>query len=99
MQDPAQRVHLAGGDDVQDLACNDICNLDADALEISPTTTDFDDNPAYIGMLDGLEAEKQELNPEQEIIVGLIGGVSLTDNRPYYSDVGAAVSCPGIGGS
>jgi hypothetical protein len=41
----------------------------------------------YTGRLAGIEAEKQEYNPEQEVIVGLIGGVSLDDNQPYYSDV------------
>jgi hypothetical protein len=42
----------------------------------------------YLGLVAGIEAEKQKLNPEQEVIIGLIGGVSLADNNPYYSDVG-----------
>ena len=42
----------------------------------------------YVGLLAGIEAEKQKINPEQEVIVGLIGGVSLGDNQPHYSDVG-----------
>jgi hypothetical protein len=41
----------------------------------------------YVGLVAGIEAEKQLINPEQEVIVGLIGGVSLADNRPHYSDV------------
>jgi hypothetical protein len=41
----------------------------------------------YVGLVAGIEAEKQQINPEQEVIVGLIGGVSLDDNSPYYSDV------------
>ena len=43
----------------------------------------------YIGLLDGLELEKQKLDSSQEIIVGLIGGVSLGDNQPHYGDIGA----------
>jgi hypothetical protein len=43
----------------------------------------------YIGLLDGLEKEKQELNADQEVIVALIGGVSASDGLPYYSDVTA----------
>ena len=41
----------------------------------------------YIGLLDGIEKEKQELNAEQEVIVALIGGVSAADGTPFYSDV------------
>jgi hypothetical protein len=41
----------------------------------------------YIGLLDGVEKEKQELNAEQEVIVALIGGVSSGDGLPFYSDV------------
>ncbi|KIG16628.1 hypothetical protein DB30_04247 [Enhygromyxa salina] len=41
----------------------------------------------YIGLLDDFEQQKQELNAEQEIIVGLIGGVDNT-GEPYYADVG-----------
>ncbi|KIG11845.1 hypothetical protein DB30_02397 [Enhygromyxa salina] len=40
----------------------------------------------YIGLLDGLEKEKQELNAEQEVIVALIGGVA-NDGTAFYGDV------------
>ncbi len=50
---------LFGNDvDVQDLACNDICNLDAAALEILPTTTDVDDVPAPRPWLENIEGKK-----------------------------------------
>jgi hypothetical protein len=41
----------------------------------------------YFGLLDGLEQQKQDLNPNQEIIVGLIGGVDA-QGLPFYADVG-----------
>jgi hypothetical protein len=50
---------LFGADvDVQDLACNDICNLDAAALEILPTTTDEDDTPSPRPWLENIEGKK-----------------------------------------
>ncbi|WP_052545850.1 vWA domain-containing protein [Enhygromyxa salina] len=41
----------------------------------------------YIGLLDGLEKEKQQVNEAQEVIVALIGGVA-NDGTPFYGDVG-----------
>ena len=50
---------LFGADvNVQDLACNNICNLDAAALEIQPTITDFDPNPAQRPWLENIEGAK-----------------------------------------
>src|SRR5690606_18273285 len=46
------------GDDVQDLACNDICNLDTADLEISPTTTDVDPVAAPRPWLENIEGRK-----------------------------------------
>jgi hypothetical protein len=40
----------------------------------------------YVGLVQGLEDEKQVLNAQQEVIVALIGGVA-TDGQIYYSDV------------
>ena len=40
----------------------------------------------YRGLLNGLELDKQALNADQEVIVGLIGGVS-EDGMPFYADV------------
>jgi hypothetical protein len=40
----------------------------------------------YIGFVQGLEQEKQEINANQEIIVALIGGVSSTGDV-FYADV------------
>jgi hypothetical protein len=47
-----------GAIDVQDLACNDICNLDAAALEILPTTTDYDSTPKPRPWLENIEGKK-----------------------------------------
>src|SRR5690606_29867594 len=44
--------------DVQDLACNDICNLEAADLEILPTTTDVDPNPKPRPWLENIEGKK-----------------------------------------
>ncbi|WP_146662381.1 vWA domain-containing protein [Enhygromyxa salina] len=44
-----------GEEDVSDLACNDICTLDAAALEIQPTATDFDANPKPRPWLERIE--------------------------------------------
>ena len=44
--------------DVQDLACNDLCQLDATALAISPTTTDTDDVPSPRPWLESIEGTK-----------------------------------------
>ncbi len=44
--------------DVQDLACNDICTLSAEELEILPTTTDVDQNPAPRPWLENIEGKK-----------------------------------------
>jgi hypothetical protein len=44
--------------DVQDLACNDICNLSASELEILPTTTDLDDTPKARPWLERIEGKK-----------------------------------------
>ncbi|WP_258183073.1 vWA domain-containing protein [Enhygromyxa salina] len=67
----------------------DAVNKDVDGNE------DVDDAAAvlhpmsrYIGLIEGLEQQKQELNPDQEVILGLIGGVS-SDRTPFYGDVGA----------
>ncbi|MFO7561219.1 MAG: hypothetical protein R6X02_01145 [Enhygromyxa sp.] len=50
---------LFGNDvDVQDLACNDICNLEAADLEILPTITDSDKNPAPRPWLENIEGKK-----------------------------------------
>ncbi|NVB41524.1 VWA domain-containing protein [Pseudenhygromyxa sp. WMMC2535] len=43
--------------DVQDLACNDICNLTADQLEIQPTTTDEDANEIARPWLENIEGK------------------------------------------
>jgi hypothetical protein len=46
------------GLDVRDLACNDICSLDAAELEIQPTTTDRDPEPAprpWLERIDGVK--------------------------------------------
>jgi hypothetical protein len=40
----------------------------------------------YIGLLDHLEQQKQQLNAQQEVIVALIGGVGA-DGAPSYRDV------------
>jgi hypothetical protein len=42
----------------------------------------------YYGLLDGIEAQKQEFNANQEIIVGLIGGVA-EDGSVHYGEVGS----------
>jgi hypothetical protein len=42
----------------------------------------------YFGLLDGLEVQKQEFNANQEIIVGLIGGVAA-DGTTHYGEVGS----------
>jgi hypothetical protein len=42
----------------------------------------------YYGLLDGLEQQKQDFNPGQEIIVALIGGVDASGNV-LYADVSA----------
>ena len=44
--------------DVSDLACNDICNLDAADLEILPTTTDVDSQPKPRPWLERIEGWK-----------------------------------------
>ncbi|HLT37294.1 MAG TPA: hypothetical protein VK034_13465, partial [Enhygromyxa sp.] len=50
---------LFGDDvDVRDLACNDICTLDAAALEVLPTTTDVDDVPSPRPWLENIEGKK-----------------------------------------
>jgi hypothetical protein len=50
---------LFGNDvDVQDLACNDICGLDAAALEILPSTTDVDANAEPRPWLENIEGKK-----------------------------------------
>ncbi|MFO7564316.1 MAG: hypothetical protein R6X02_16840 [Enhygromyxa sp.] len=50
---------LFGNDvDVRDLACNDICTLDDFELEILPTTTDVDPNPAPRPWLERIEGKK-----------------------------------------
>jgi hypothetical protein len=40
----------------------------------------------YYGLLDGLEAQKQEYNPDQELILALIGGVDAQGNT-FYGNV------------
>jgi hypothetical protein len=63
-------------------------NKDVDGnIDVSDELAVLHPMERYAGLLAGLEAEKQALNAGQEIIVGLIGGVSLDDNLPYYSDV------------
>jgi hypothetical protein len=42
----------------------------------------------YYGLVDGLEAQKQEYNAQQEIIVALIGGVAA-DGSVHYGEVGS----------
>jgi hypothetical protein len=50
---------LFGNDvDVQDLACNDICSLDAAALEILPSTTDVDSEAKPRPWLENIEGKK-----------------------------------------
>ena len=50
---------LFGNDvDVQDLACNDICNLTAADLEILPTTTDSDKDPKPRPWVENIEGKK-----------------------------------------
>ena len=66
-----------------------------------PVNKDVDGNPGvsdaeavlhpmsrYYGLLDGLEQQKQEFNANQEIIVGLIGGVAQ-DGSLQYGEVGS----------
>ncbi|HVI00502.1 MAG TPA: hypothetical protein VM869_17415 [Enhygromyxa sp.] len=44
--------------DVQDLACNDICDLDETQLEILPSTTDQDSTPSPRPWLENIEGKK-----------------------------------------
>ena len=44
--------------DVRDLACNDVCTLTDAELAITPTTTDFDPNPAPRPWLENIEGKK-----------------------------------------
>jgi hypothetical protein len=44
--------------DAQDLACNNICNLDEAALQILPTTTDLDPDPKPRPWLENIEGKK-----------------------------------------
>src|SRR5690606_3982152 len=44
--------------DAQDLACNDICSLDEDALEIIPTATEYDAEPTPRPWLERIEGHK-----------------------------------------
>jgi hypothetical protein len=41
----------------------------------------------YVGLVQGLEDQKKEINAQQEVIVALIGGVS-SQGEAFYSDVG-----------
>ncbi|PRP90798.1 hypothetical protein ENSA5_61180 [Enhygromyxa salina] len=47
-----------GETDASDIACNDICNLDAAALEVLPTTTDLDSTPSPRPWLENIEGKK-----------------------------------------
>jgi len=64
-----------------------------------PVNKDEDGNPGvgdaaavlhpmsrYIGLLDGLEAEKQEISADNQVVVSLIAGVGV-DGVPHYADV------------
>jgi hypothetical protein len=42
----------------------------------------------YYGLLDGLEAQKQEFDDQREVIVALIGGVG-SDGSVHYGEVGS----------
>ena len=44
--------------DVQDLACNDVCDLDSAALEITPTATELDPNEVQRPWLENIEGAK-----------------------------------------
>jgi hypothetical protein len=54
-------------------------------VTVSPSAAVLHPMSRYIGLLQGLEDQKQELNADQEIIVALIGGVDST-GQPHYSD-------------
>ncbi|KIG12856.1 hypothetical protein DB30_00974 [Enhygromyxa salina] len=41
----------------------------------------------YIGLLEGIEREKQNFDPTAEVVVGLIGGVG-SSGEPFYAEVG-----------
>ncbi len=81
----------AGVDCVGDPAGYDVCNpankdvngnsgVGDDAAVLHPMSR-------YIGLVEGLEQEKKQLNAQQEVIVALIGGVSNSGDV-FYSDVG-----------
>ncbi|WP_106392237.1 hypothetical protein [Enhygromyxa salina] len=67
-------------------SCNPV-NKDVDGNEdVSEANAVLHPLSRYVGLLDGLEQEKQQLNADQEVIVALIGGVS-SDGAPFYADV------------
>ncbi|MCA9683068.1 MAG: VWA domain-containing protein [Myxococcales bacterium] len=55
-------------------------------LTSDPTAAVLHPMSRYLGLVDGLEQDKKELNPDQEVIVALIGGVA-NDGSVFYSDV------------
>jgi hypothetical protein len=66
----------------------DPVNKDVDGNEgVSDAEAVLHPMSRYYGLLDGLEAQKQAFNAQQEIIVGLIGGVA-SDGSVHYGEVG-----------
>jgi hypothetical protein len=66
----------------------DPVNKDVDGNEgVSDAEAVLHPMSRYFGLLDGLEAQKQDYNANQELIVGLIGGVSV-DGSVHYGSVG-----------
>jgi hypothetical protein len=68
-------------------ACNAV-NKDVDGnINVPDNQAVLHPMSRYIGLVQGLEDEKQVLNASQEVILALIGGVA-NDGKPYYNDVG-----------
>jgi hypothetical protein len=67
-------------------ACNAV-NKDVDGnLNVPDSEAVLHPMSRYIGLVRGLEEEKQVLNASQEVIMALIGGVR-SDGQVFYSDV------------
>jgi hypothetical protein len=61
-------------------------NKDVDGnVGVSDTQAVLHPMSRYYGLLDGLETQKQDFNAQQEIIVGLIGGVDAQGEAHYGS--------------
>jgi hypothetical protein len=77
------------GDPTSYTSCDPV-NKDVDGNEgVSDDKAVLHPLSRYFGLLDGLEEQKQEFNANQEIIVGLIGGVA-SDGSLQYGDIGAS---------